>query len=143
MRESEREKESERSCSSKRESESTYVATRDRTCLLVYILSFSLYLPLEANCTRLDRNCNTAYAFQRFLPKLATMLLWILKINDYGESFRRYNKIILLEYINYFPMLRKNIMKIVIKILLYIKISIINKLFTNYDVKNLSFKMYG
>lgn len=32
-------------------------------------------------------------------------------------------------------MLRKNIMKIVIKILLYIKISIINKLFTNYDVK--------
>lgn len=63
------------------------------------------------------------------------MLLWILKINDYGESFRRYNKIILLEYINYFPMLRKNIMKIVIKILLYIKISIINKLFTNYDVK--------
>lgn len=71
------------------------------------------------------------------------MLLWILKINDYGESFRRYNKIILLEYINYFPMLRKNIMKIVIKILLYIKISIINKLFTNYDVKNLSFKMYG
>lgn len=63
------------------------------------------------------------------------MLLWILKINDYGESFRRYNKIILLEYINYFPMLRKNIMKIVIKILLYIKILIINKLFTNYDVK--------
>lgn len=40
-------------------------------------------------------------------------------------------------------MLRKNIMKIVIKILLYIKILIINKLFTNYDVKNLSFKMYG
>lgn len=71
------------------------------------------------------------------------MLLWILKINDYGESFRRYNKIILLEYINYFPMLRKNIMKIVIKISLYIKILIINKLFTNYDVKNLSFKMYG
>lgn len=32
-------------------------------------------------------------------------------------------------------MLRKNIMKIVIKILLYIKILIINKLFTNYDVK--------
>lgn len=63
------------------------------------------------------------------------MLLWILKINDYGESFRRYNKIILLEYINYFPMLRKNIMKIVIKISLYIKILIINKLFTNYDVK--------
>lgn len=71
------------------------------------------------------------------------MLLWILKINDYGESFRPYNKIILLEYINYFPMLRKNIMKIVIKISLYIKILIINKLFTNYDVKNLSFKMYG
>lgn len=66
-----------------------------------------------------------------------------MNFKNYGESFRRYNKIILLEYINYFPMLRKNIMKIVIKILLYIKISIINKLFTNYDVKNLSFKMYG
>lgn len=66
-----------------------------------------------------------------------------MNFKNYGESFRPYNKIILLEYINYFPMLRKNIMKIVIKISLYIKILIINKLFTNYDVKNLSFKMYG